>query len=154
MLGALEYIEWVGETFGAAHAERYASDYSRRRLKFKLGMTAIRSYEFELSRALLDVLVETPGVTVYGITDTRRLEERVPTCAFTLSGKPPRQVAEDLDEANIFVWDGNYYALEVTTRLGLEESGGMVRVGPVHYNTVEEIERFGEAMGTIASNEG
>ena len=55
-------------------------------------MSAIRSYEFELSRELLDILAETPGVTVYGITDTRRLEERVPTCAFTLQGKSPRQV--------------------------------------------------------------
>ncbi len=110
------------------------------------GMAAIRSYEFELSRALLDMLEETPGVTVYGITDRQRLEERVPTCAFTLKGKSPRQVAEELDEANIYVWDGNYYALEVTERLGLEDSGGMVRVGPVHYNTVEEIRKFGEEM--------
>ena len=98
----------------------------------------------------LDILTETPGVTVYGIKDTKRLEERVPTCAFTLLGKPPRQVAEELDEAKIFVWDGNYYALEVTERLGLEDSGGMVRVGPVHYNTLEEIEKFGEVMGRIA----
>jgi selenocysteine lyase/cysteine desulfurase len=150
ILGALEYIEWVGETFGAEHAERYAADYSGRRLNFKLGMSAISSYEFELSRTLLDILTETPGVTVYGITDTRRLEERVPTCAFTLAGKPPRQVAEELDEANIYVWDGNYYALAVTERLGLEDSGGMVRVGPVHYNKVEEIKRFGEAMARIA----
>jgi len=89
-------------------------------------------------------------VTVYGITDTKRLEERVPTCAFTLKGKRPRQVAEELDEANIYVWDGNYYALEVTKRLGLEESGGMARVGPGHYNTLEEIRRFGEALGRIA----
>ena len=93
-------------------------------------------------------------MTIYGIQDTKRLEERVPTCAFTLKGKSPRQVAEELDEANIFVWDGNYYALEVTTRLGLEESGGMVRVGPVHYNTLEEIRRFGEVMGEITSPEG
>ena len=50
---------------------------------------------------------------------------------------------------NIYVWEGNYYALEVTTRLGLEDSGGMVRVGPVHYNTVEEIRRFGEALGSL-----
>ena len=56
----------------------------------------------------------------------------------------PHQVAEELDEANIFVWDGNYYALEVTTRLGLEDKGGMVRVGPVHYNTLELIRMFGE----------
>ncbi len=153
VLGALEYIEWVGETFGTEHAERYASDYSGRRLSFKLGMSAIRSYEFELSRTLLDILAETPGVTVYGITDTKRLEERVPTCAFTLSGKSPRQVAEELDEGNIYVWDGNYYALEVTTRLGLEDKGGMVRVGPVHYNTLEEIKQFGEELGKITSNE-
>jgi cysteine desulfurase family protein (TIGR01976 family) len=152
VLGALEYIEWVGETFGAGHAERYAADYTGRyaadytgrRLRFKLGMTAIRSYEFELSRILLDILMETPRVTVYGITDTRRLEERVPTCAFTLEGKSPRQVAEERDEANIFVWDGNYYAFEVTTHLGLDDKGGMVRVEPVHYNTKEEIKRFGE----------
>jgi len=63
------------------------------------------------------------------------------------------QVVEELDEANIYVWDGNYYALEVTTRLGLEDKGGMVRVGPVHNNTLEEIRRFGEEMGRIASKE-
>jgi len=56
-------------------------------------------------------------------------------------------LAEELDEANIYLWDGNYYALEVTRRLGVEEYGGMVRVGPVHYNTVEEIEKFGEVLG-------
>jgi len=55
---------------------------------------------------------------------------------------------------NIYAWEGNYYALEVTTRLGLEEFGGMVRVGPVHYNTMEEIRRFGEALGKMAGNEG
>jgi len=150
VLGALEYIEWVGETFGLEHLERYAGEYSGRRLSFKKGMSAIRSYEYELSRTLLDILEETPGVTIYGITDRKKMEQRVPTCAFTLKGKSPRQVAEELDEKNIFVWDGNYYALEVTRRLGLEESGGMVRVGPVHYNTLEEIKRFGEVLGRVA----
>ena len=82
---ALEYIEWVGETFGAEQVEHYAVEYTGRRLSFKLGMSAIRSYEFVLSRALLDILEETPGVTVYGITDRRRLEESVLTCAFMLS---------------------------------------------------------------------
>ncbi len=134
VLGALEYIEWVGETFGAESAERYTGEYSGRCLNYKLGMSTIRSYEFELSRSLLDILAETPGVRVYGITDARRLEERVPTAAFTLADKPPRQVAEELDEANIYVWEGNYYALGVTERLGLEDSGGMVRVGPVPQN--------------------
>lgn len=62
------------------------------------------------------------------------------------------QVVEELDEANIFVWDGNYYALEIITSLGLEDNGGMVRVGPVHYNTLEEIRKFGEVIGRSASN--
>ena len=52
--------------------------------------------------------------------------------------------------AGIYVWDGNYYALAVTTRLGVEDDGGMVRIGPVHYNTLEEVDRFGEAMQEIA----
>ena len=62
-------------------------------------------------------------------------------------------MAEELDKAGIYVWDGNYYALNVTERLGVEESGGMVRIGPVHYNTVEEVERFGEALRKIAASE-
>ena len=70
----------------------------------------------------------------------------MPTCAFTMTGKPPRQVAEEVDEANIYVWDGNYYALGSPSRLRLEDFGGMVRAGPVHYNTVEEIQRFGEVL--------
>ncbi len=150
ILGALEYIEWVGETLGGEGYERYANDYTEQRLNFKLGMSASRSYQFRLGQALLDILAETPGVTVYGIKDSCRLEERVLTAAFNLAGKSPRQVAEELDEVNIYVWDCNYYAQEVTGHLGLEGSGGMVRVGPVHYNTMEEIRKFGEAMGRIA----
>ncbi len=63
-----------------------------------------------------------------------------------------RAVAFGLGKRDIYVWDGNYYALSVTESLGVEESGGMVRVGPVHYNTVEEIERFGEVLGEIATS--
>jgi cysteine desulfurase family protein (TIGR01976 family) len=158
VLGAIEYLEWLGKTFGQDYAEKYDERFSGRRLHLKQAMSAIRAYEFEISRAVLDVLEETPGVTIFGLTDRRRLEERVPTVSFTLrvgtgaGTRPmhPRRVAEQLDKANIYVWDGNYYALAVTERLGLEESGGMVRVGPVHYNTVEEIHRFGEALRRIA----
>jgi cysteine desulfurase family protein (TIGR01976 family) len=149
VLGALEYFEWVGETFGGEHAEIYAGKYQGRALKLKQAMSAIRAYEFELSHALLDILEETPGVTVYGPTDRQRLEERVPTVSFTLQGRHPRQVAEALDKENIYVWDGNYYALAVTERLGLEDSGGMVRVGPVHYNTLDELARFNEALSGL-----
>jgi cysteine desulfurase family protein (TIGR01976 family) len=150
VLGALEYLTWVGKSFGGHYAEKYAGKFTGRRLHLRQAMAAIRAHEYELSRALLDVLEETPGVTVYGLTDRRRLEERVPTVSFRLKGWHPRRLAEALDKENINVWDGNYYALAVTERLGLEESGGMVRVGPVHYNTVEEIERFGEVLRKIA----
>jgi len=150
VLGALEYLEWVGYTFGEHYAEKYGEKFSGRKLRLKQAIAAIRAYEYELSRALLEVLEETPGVTVYGPSDMRRLEERVPTFSFTLGGWSPRQLAEELDKSDIYVWDGNYYALAVTERLGLEEDGGMVRVGPVHYNTVEEIHKFGEALGRLA----
>jgi cysteine desulfurase family protein (TIGR01976 family) len=149
-LGALEYLEWVGETFGGQFAKEHSGRFRGRALKLKQAMSAIRDYERELSQALLDVLEETPGVTIHGITDRRRLAERVPTVSFTLKGQHPRQVAEKLNEAGVYVWDGNYYALAVTERLGLEESGGMVRVGPAHYNTVAEVERLGVALGKIA----
>jgi len=127
------------------------SHANQRVLKLKQALSAIHTYEFELSQTLLDVLEETPGVTVYGITDRQRLAERVPTVSFNLKGMHPRQVAEALDKAGIYVWDGNYYALAVTERLGLEASGGMVRVGPVHYNTAEEVARFGEALLRLVS---
>ncbi|HWQ83997.1 MAG TPA: cysteine desulfurase-like protein [Anaerolineales bacterium] len=149
VLGAIEYFEWLGEAFGGEQAESYSGLYQGKALHLKQAMSAIRAYEFELSSALLDVLEETPGVKVYGITDRRRLNERVPTISFTLKGLHPRQVAEALDKENIYVWDGNYYALAVTERLGLEKSGGMVRVGPVHYNSIQEIEKLGEALRKI-----
>jgi cysteine desulfurase family protein (TIGR01976 family) len=151
VLGAVEYLAWVGDQFGGEFAREYAGKYQGRALQLKQAMRAVRAYEYDLSRALLDVLEETPGVTIYGLTDRDRLNERVPTVSFTLKGWHPRRLAEALDRQDIYVWDGNYYALGVTERLGLESSGGMLRVGPVHYNTVEEIHRFGEALGKIAT---
>ncbi|MFZ3080353.1 MAG: aminotransferase class V-fold PLP-dependent enzyme, partial [Bellilinea sp.] len=104
------------------------------------------------SQALLDVLLETPGLTLYGLKDASRLNQRVPTYSFRLKGKQPHAVAVKLGERGIYVWDGNYYALNVTTDLGIEDDGGMVRVGPVHYNTLEEIRKFGEELGRIAAS--
>ena len=153
MLGAIEYLEWVGRTFGGIYEEKYADRYLGRRLYLKQAMAAIRAYEYELSRALLEILEETPGLTLYGLRDVRRLEERVPTFSFTLQNQSPRQVAEKLGDAGIYVWDGNYYALAVTERLGLEESGGMVRVGAVHYNTLEEVSRLRDALVKIVESQ-
>jgi len=150
-LGALEYLAWVGETFGGEYAEKFTDRCSGRRLLLQQGMAAIRAYEYEISRALLEITTKTPGVRLYGPSDPRRLEHRVPTFAITVEGQTPRQVAEKLGEEGIYVWNGNYYALAVTERLGVEETGGMVRIGPVHYNTLDEIERFGEVLARIAA---
>jgi cysteine desulfurase family protein (TIGR01976 family) len=152
VLGALEYFEWLGKTFGSEQEEGLREKgYTGRRLEFKKAMTAIRAYEFEISRALLSALERIPGLRLYGIAEARRLDERVPTFAFTLEDKPPRRVAELLAREGIYVWDGNYYALAVTERLGVEEDGGMVRVGAVHYNIGDEIVRLEEALARIAA---
>ncbi len=150
VLGAVEYLDWFGTTFGADLADTFGGRYAGRRLQLKQGMAALQRSEAAISQALLDVLLETPGLTLYGLTDASRLNERVPTYSFRLNGKQPHFVAEKLGERGIFVWDGNYYALNVTTDLGIEGDGGMVRVGPVHYNTVEEVRRFAEALWQIA----
>lgn len=89
-------------------------------------MRAIRAYEGELSCALQDILEETSGITVYGLTHRHRLEERVPTVNFTLQGRRPRQVADALDRNNNYV--GDYYTLAVTPCLCLEVSGSMENI--------------------------
>ncbi|HWR64494.1 MAG TPA: cysteine desulfurase-like protein [Bellilinea sp.] len=149
VLGAVEYLEWFGQTFGTDLTGGFSGKYSGRKLRLKQGMAALHRSEMEISRTLLDILSETPGLTLYGLNDTARLEQRVPTYSFRLKGLHPHVVAEKLGERGIFVWDGNYYALNVTTDLGLESDGGMVRVGPVHYNTVEEVQRFAAALWKI-----
>jgi cysteine desulfurase family protein (TIGR01976 family) len=150
VLGALEYFEWLGKTFGAEQEEGLReSGYTGRRLEFKKAMTALRAHEFELSRLLLSVLGKAPGLRLYGLADPRKLDQRVPTFSFTLEGKHPRLVAEALAAEGIYVWDGNYYALAVTERLGVEADGGMVRVGAVHYNTPDEVVRLGEVLKKI-----
>jgi cysteine desulfurase family protein (TIGR01976 family) len=147
VLGTLEYLEWLGEHFSP---QRSADPTADRKQRLKISMQKIQEYESTLSKALLEVLEETPGATIHGLKDQERLDERVPTYAFTLKGLTPRKVAQELGKRDIYVWDGNYYALLVTESLGLEDSGGMVRVGPVHYNTIDEIQRFGVALGEIA----
>ncbi len=151
-LGTLEYLERLGVTFGEQYGDKYDQQFSGRRLRLKCAMAAIRAYEYELSRSLLDILSEMPGTTIYGLQNARRLEECVPTFSFTLQDWHPRQVAKELDKSGIYVWDGNYYTLAVTERLSLEETGGMVRVGAVHYNTLDEITQFGEALARIGDN--
>ena len=153
VLGAVEYFQWVGRQFGAEAEEGLAENgYKDRTLDLKKAMTVIRAYEFELSRALLAALQSIPGLRIYGLTDSRRLDERVATYSFRLKDLHPRKLAELLAKENIYVWDGNYYAINVTERLGLEDSGGMLRVGAAHYNTLEEVERLKNVLLKIAGS--
>jgi cysteine desulfurase family protein (TIGR01976 family) len=154
VLGTVEYLEWLGVNFGEQQREQFAERFQGRRLRLKQAMTTIRAYEYEISRAMLEILEETPGLQLYGPRDERHLEQRVPTFSFTMKGWQPRQLADRLGQERIFTWDGNYYALAVTERLGLEGKGGMLRVGPVHYNTLEEVARLGQVLGEIVAEKG
>ncbi len=152
VLGAIEYFEWVGKQYTGTQTDALKENgFSGRGLLLKQAMNLIRSYEFELSRALLDVFQSIPNLTLYGLADVRRLDERVATFSFTLKGQSSRSVAEKLAQQGIYVWDGNYYAINVTERLGLEESGGMVRVGAAHYNTLDEVAKLKDALLKISA---
>jgi selenocysteine lyase/cysteine desulfurase len=66
----------------------------------------------------------------------------VPTVSFTMEGRTPRSIAERLARAGIFAWSGHFYAVSLTERLGLDPSGGLLRVGLAHYNTADEVDRL------------
>jgi len=151
VLGAIEYFQWIGKEFGAEYADGLGN-YQGRRLELKKAMAAIHAYELELGRALLTALGTIQGLRLYGLTDENRLPDRVATFSFRLKDMHPRVVAEKLAQAGIYVWDGNYYALNVSERLGVEESGGMVRVGAAHYNTLDEVDRLKQALNKIAAS--
>ena len=143
---AVNYLASVGQRFGGELVEQFPNLEGRRR-DLKTGLTAIRACEREQCQRLVTGLQEITGLHIYGITDPSRLDQRVPTVSFTLEGLTPKEVARRLGAANIFVWDGNFYALSVTERLGLEESGGLLRVGLAHYNTAEEVDTL---LGILA----
>jgi cysteine desulfurase family protein (TIGR01976 family) len=151
-LGALEHLAWVGSQFGAEFNAQFPG-FTEMKLELHSGMAAIKAYEQTLSAHLINGLRKIRGVRIWGITDPQRLHERVPTISFTLEGHTPRAIAERLAEDNIFVWDGHYYAVETVQRLGLAQSGGMLRVGAAHYNTVQELDRLLEVLDELQRGE-
>ena len=146
-LGVLEYLEWLGETMGAEYLENFP-EFSGRRKKLHAAMLAIQDYEQTLSSRLIEGLQNLAGVDVKGISAGKDLARRVPTVSFTVKNQNPEEIAAKLAAENIFVWHGHNYALEAVRLMGLEESGGVVRIGPVHYNTLEEIDRTIEVLKT------
>ena len=113
-----------------------------RRERIVRGMKALKQYESTLSERFLQAATRVPGIRVYGITDPEELERRTPTFAVSLAGLSPEHVATYLGDRGFFVWHGHYYAVEVMARLGVLESGGLVRIGFTHYNTYEELDRL------------
>jgi cysteine desulfurase family protein (TIGR01976 family) len=143
-LAATEYLRDVGRHNGTPGDEGRRSD-------LVAAMTAIADYERWLVRRLLDGLLALPGVTIYGIVDEGRAGERVPTVSITIGGVHPHEAAEKLGHRGVYVWDGDFYATGLVERLGKADSGGLLRIGLVHYNTVEEVDRVLEAVEDIAT---
>jgi cysteine desulfurase family protein (TIGR01976 family) len=142
---AVDYLASLGQTESEA-----GEGYNGRRRELKQALHNIRNYEAEISLRFLQKATAVPGLRVYGVTDIERIDERTPTFAVSLAGYNPRQVAEKLGDQGIFVWDGHYYAIAVMERLGLLDKGGLTRIGFVHYNTLDEVDRVIEALGNLA----
>jgi cysteine desulfurase family protein (TIGR01976 family) len=141
---AIEYLAELGQRIKPA---------ATRRVALVQAMEAIKAYERGLSERLIAGLLAIPGLTFYGISDPARFDMRTPTVAVRLAGRTPRELAEALGRRGIFCWDGNYYAINLTERLGVEADGGMLRIGLVHYNTAEEIDRLLEALNELRTGD-
>ncbi len=115
------------------------------RNRLQSSFQAVVAYERQLIDRLLQGLAAISKVRVFGITDRAHLAERVPTVALTVQGKSSAEVADALGRQSIFAWHGNYYALHLSERLG-QEPHGMLRLGLMHYNTLEEVDRTLRAL--------
>jgi len=120
-----------------------------RRAAIEAAYAAIHEHERGLLRRMMTGLREIPGVKIYGITDPAHFDERCPTLAIRIAGHTPLELATKLGERGFFTWDGNYYALNLTEHFDVEKSGGFLRIGLVHYNTAEEVDRFLAALREI-----
>ncbi len=166
-LAAVEYLAEVGDRFGvgeagvgaagrgaAAEASAGRLAGSTRRARLVAGMRAIEAYERKVSARVLAGLAEIPGLTVHGLADPAGVGERTPTFAVTLAGWTPRGLAEALAAAAIYAWDGDFYATTLVEDLGLAPSGGVVRLGMVHYTTFDEVDRLLATLRALVSRPG
>jgi selenocysteine lyase/cysteine desulfurase len=142
MDAAVRYLEELGRLIHPAAATRRAA--------LVAATEAVRDYEAQLSRAMLDVLTQA-NATVYGITTKEHISYRTPTLCFNLPGISPAKVTEELARQNIGVRDGHMYSPRLMKRLGLTKESGAVRASLVHYNTLEEVHRFGRALAEMRS---
>ena len=145
---AVDYFAWIGKTMADTSTMDLEGLDGRRR-HVRAAMHCLFDYEKGLSSALIGGLQSINGVTVHGVTDPQAMHRRVPTVAFTHASKKPHDIARSLAERGIFVWSGHNYAIEPARALGILDSGGAVRVGPVHYNTGDEIDALLNALNDI-----
>jgi cysteine desulfurase family protein (TIGR01976 family) len=131
---AVEYLAELGR--------RHDPSATDRRSALLAAYRVTHAHEMELLAKLLEGLQSIRGVRIYGITDPQRFNERCSTVSITLEGRTPTEAATYLGGRGIFTWDGNFYALNLTERLGVQDKGGLLRIGLVHYNTAEEVERL------------
>lgn len=148
MDAAVRYLETLGRIM-TVHDEAGKSE--PRRTALQRALKAIRAYEESLSVEMLRVLSDC-GAVVYGVADRARISERVPTLCFNLADVSPARVAEELAKQNIGVRDGHMYSPRLMKRLGLSLESGAVRASLVHYNTLEEVRRFGSALAEIRTS--
>jgi selenocysteine lyase/cysteine desulfurase len=142
-VAAVEYLAEVGRTHGEPTGPS-------RREAVAAAFGAFAAWEQGLAARFLEGARSVPGLRVIGITEPERLSERTPTFAVRLADQHPAETAEALGERGVFVWDGHYYALELMERLGLEPTGGAVRIGFCHYHTPAEVDRVLEELARLA----
>lgn len=147
----VDYFAWIGETMAQSHAPAW-SQFSGRRQHVHAAMDFLFDYEKTLASRLIDGLTAIDGVTVQGITDPNALDRRAPTVSFIHNKIQPETIANALAKQNIFVWHGHNYAVEPAKTLGIYETGGAVRVGPVHYNSAAEVDELLSSLGPILSS--
>jgi selenocysteine lyase/cysteine desulfurase len=151
MDAAVRYLEELGASFlGGTPSE---GAHPSRTEVIRAAMNGIADYERTLSRMLLDEVARIPGVTVYGVTDGERLNERVPTLCFTVAGYESPAVAAGLAARDVGVRSGHMYSPRLMARL-CPLPAGAVRASLVHYNTASEIARFGAALGEVLDELG
>ncbi|HKM84642.1 MAG TPA: cysteine desulfurase-like protein [Terriglobales bacterium] len=110
---------------------------------------AIHQHERRMTEKIIAGLLAIPGLKLYGISDPRRFDNRCATVVVRIEGHTPLELATKLGERGFFTWDGNYYALNLTEQLDVERRGGFLRIGLVHYNTMEEVEKLLAALREI-----
>jgi cysteine desulfurase family protein (TIGR01976 family) len=148
-LAATDYLRDVGRSYGDVTGAPASAEASERRRELVAGMVAIAEYERALVRRLIDGLEALPSVTIHGITDRGAFATRVPTVSVSIDGLRPRAAAEALGRLGIYAWDGDFYATSLIERLGKAEIGGVLRLGLVHYNTADEVDRTLDALARL-----